>query len=101
MGEARRKYFAQNGVSRETITDNDAPDRITVHVQQDVEPVLDSIARDREIMPNNGANKLLGRLPLIIVEDLIKREIYDDGPKFTKWWNSSEADPWRIWHGRV
>lgn len=98
MGEARRRYQARDGVVRETIYDEG---RLHIHTSQDVEPVLDSIARDREIMTNRGHNKLLGRLPMIIVEDLIKREIYDDEPKFTKWWNSPEADPWRIYKGRI
>ena len=52
-------------------------------------------------MPNNGVNKLLGRLPLIVVEDLIKRGIYDDPDAFTRWWNTIEADPWRIYKGTV
>jgi hypothetical protein len=98
MGEARRRYRAHDGIARETIVDGG---RLTIKTSQDLEPVLDSIARDREIMTQRGDNKLLGRLPAIIVEDLIRREIYDDGPKFDKWWNSPEADPWRIWHGRV
>jgi hypothetical protein len=98
MGEARRRYLARDGIVRQTIYDEG---RLHIHTSQDVEPVLDSIARDREIMRNTGDSKLLGRLPAIIVEDLIRREIYDDGPKFDKWWNSPEADPWRIWHGRV
>jgi hypothetical protein len=100
MGERKRRYIARDGVSRETIVDGEE-DRVTIKTSQDLSPILDSIARDRELMPNNGVNKLLGRLPLIIVEDLIRREIYDDGPRFDKWWNSPEADPWRIWHGRV
>ena len=97
MGEARRVYAARHGVARETIYDDG---RLTLHTAQDVEPVLDGIARDRETM-RHGVNKLVARLPLIVVEDLIKREIYDEGPKFKKWLNSPEADPWRVWKGVV
>jgi hypothetical protein len=98
MGEARRRYQARDGVSRETIFDGE---RLTIHTAMDVEPVLDSIARDREIMTQTGDNKLLGRLPMIVVEDLIKRGIYDDPDAFDRWWNSIEANPWRIWQGRI
>ena len=98
MGEQRRRYLARDGITRDTITDSDS---LTTHIQQDLEPVLDSIARDRELMPNNGVNKLLGRLPLIVVEDLIKRGIYDDPDAFTRWWNTIEANPWRIYKGTV
>ena len=42
MGEARRRYDARNGVERTLILD-DAASTFTVHHQQDVEPILDSI----------------------------------------------------------
>jgi hypothetical protein len=100
VGEAKRRYFAENGVRRTLITDADTPDRFYVHTEQDVEPVLDSIARDSEIMANNGDMRLEGRLPLIVVEDLIHRHIYFDQDAFNRWWRSSEADPWRIWRWR-
>jgi hypothetical protein len=98
MGEARRRYLARDGVARSTIADGDG---FVIHTQMDVEPVLDSIARDREIMPNSGDNKLLGRLPMIVVEDLIRRGIYDDPDAFDRWWNTIEANPWRIWKGSI
>jgi hypothetical protein len=101
MGEARRRYVARDGVARRTLFDSECPDGFVIHTAMDVEPVLDSIARDREIMPNNGVNKLLGRLPMIVVEDLIRRGIYDDRDAFDRWWNTIEANPWRIWGGRI
>lgn len=68
----------------------------------DVEPVLDSIARDREIMRNDGdEGKLVGRLPAVVVVDLINRGIFHDPDAFDRWWNSFEAKPWHIWDGRV
>jgi hypothetical protein len=100
MGEARRRYIARDGVVRRTLFDSERPDGFVIHTAMDVEPVLDSIARDREIMPNDGVNKLEGRLPLIIVEELIRRGIYNDPDAFNKWWKSNEANPWRIWNGR-
>ena len=98
MGEARRRYQNRDGVARETIVDGD---RLIIHTAMDVEPVLDSIARDREIMAQTGDNKLLGRLPMIVVEDLIKRGIYNDPDAFDRWWNSIEANLWRIWGGSI
>ena len=98
MGEAKRTYLARDGIARQTISDEGG---FVVRTAQDVEPILDSIARDREIMAQNGDSKLLGRLPMIVVEDLIKRGIYDDPDAFDRWWNSIEANPWRIWNGRV
>ena len=98
MGEARRRYIARNGIVRETVVDEDGT--ILINTFQDLEPVLDSIARDRELYKNDGDNKVIGRLPMIKVEELIRRGIYDDPDAFDKWWNSTEANPWRIWKGR-
>ena len=65
MGEFKRRYFAANGVTRSTIVDGDT---VTIHTQQNLDDILDSIKRDREIMPNNGrVGRLEGRLPLFMV----------------------------------
>lgn len=98
MGEARRRYRARDGVERSTITDGET---LTIATSMDVEPILDGIARDRDIMSHSGDSKLEGRLPMIIVEQLIARGIYDDPDAFNRWWQSTEADPWRIWRGNV
>ena len=101
MGEARRRYSARGGVVRTILTDDADPSKFHVHHRQDVEPILDSIARDREIMPNTGANKLTHRIPTVIYEELQRAGIADDEQLFKAWLNSSEADPWRIWKGRL
>lgn len=100
MGEQKRRFSAGAGYIRTAIYDDATPDTFHVKHSMDVEPVLDSIARDREIM-THGVNKLVGRLPMIVVEDLMRRGIYDDPDAFDRWWNSIEANPWRIWRGRI
>lgn len=101
MGESRRRLEYRDGVAHEAIHDLDVQ-RMVVKSSQDVEPVLDSIARDRELMRNdNDEGKLVGRLPAVVVVDLINRGIFHDPDAFDRWWNSFEADPWKIWDGRV
>ena len=80
---------------------DDASTTFTVHHQQDVEPILESIARDREIMPNNGENKLAARIPTVIYEELQRQGITEDESLFKAWLNGPEAEPWRIWRGRL
>jgi hypothetical protein len=101
MGEAKRRYYAQNGVVRDAITDPDRPGQLIVHTRQDVEPILDSIKRDREIMPMNGYNKLAARIPQFLYEDLVHRGIANDEDALAVWLDSDEARPWRIWQGRI
>jgi hypothetical protein len=99
MSEARRLYMVRDGIVRETIFDA-SEGRLVIHTAQDLEPILDGIARDRETM-RHGTNKKLATLPAIVVEDLIKRGIYDDPDAFDAWLNSSECDLWRVWKGRI
>lgn len=82
------------------IFDEGSP-QFVVHHQQDVEPIVDSIARDREIMPNTGVNKLAARIPTVIYEELQRAGIADDPDLFKAWLNSSDAAPWRIWKGTL
>jgi hypothetical protein len=101
VGEQKRRYDALNGVERTMLFDDSAPDTFHVKHSQDVEPILDSIARDREIMPNTGGNKLAARIPTVIYEELQRQGITEDPDLFKAWLNSSDADPWRIWKGRL
>ena len=100
MGESKRRYSAENGVVRTIITDDTAPDVFHVKHEQDVEPILDCIHRDRELM-THGYNKLAARIPTVIYEQLQAQGITEDPDLFKAWLNGPEAQPWRIWKGRV
>ena len=81
--------------------DDATPDVFHVKHQQDVEPVLDSIKRDRETMSQTGDNKLAARIPTVIYEELQRQGITEDEDRFKAWLNSPEAAPWRIYQGRL
>jgi hypothetical protein len=99
MSERQRIYRDADGIRRTLIWDDEDPDQVTVRTQQDVEPVLDSVERDRAIMKHDGVNKLLARIPISIFERSVHEE-WDDGD-WARWLNSFEAAPFRIWRGRV
>ena len=99
MSERQRIYRAADGVRRRLIWDDEDPDEFRVLTEQDVEPVLDSVERDRAVMAHNGVNKLLARLPVEVYERSI-HEQWDDGD-WKRYLNSSEAAPFRVWRGRV
>lgn len=92
-------YADANGVRRTLIADDERPDQFTVKTSQDIEPLLDSVARDRELMAHNGENKLAARIPVSIFERSIHEEWSEADWK--RWLNSAEAEPFRIWKGRV
>lgn len=92
-------YEDRNGVRRTLIADDERPDRFVVKTSQDLEPILESVARDRELMANTGVNKLAARIPVAIYERAVHEEWSEDDWK--RWLNSSEAEPFRIWKGKL
>jgi hypothetical protein len=92
-------YEDANGVRRTLIADDERPDQFTVKTEQDIEPLLESVARDRETMAHNGVNKLAARIPVSIYERSVHEEWSEADWK--RWLNSSEAAPFRIWKGRL
>lgn len=98
MGESKRRLSFRDGIANDLVVDGDLRHAVTT---QDVEPVLAAVARDRETMRNNGHNKKLGTIPAVVVADLINRGIFYDPDAFDRWWNSTEANPWRIWQGSI
>jgi hypothetical protein len=99
--EEKKPYDARNGIRRTILTDDATPDVFHVKHEQDVEPILDGIHRDRELMPHTGHNKLAARIPAVIYEQLQRQGIADDPDLFKAWLNSDEAAPWRVWRGRL
>jgi len=97
--EQRYVYADANGVRRTMIVDDERPDRFVVHTEQDVEPILDGVARDREIMSHAGVNKLVARLPV----ELFERAVHQnwDESDWRRFLNGPEAAPFRVWRGRV
>lgn len=87
-------YADANGVRRSLIVDDERPDQFTVKTEQDIEPLLDSVARDRELMRNDGPNKVLGRVPVGVYERAV-HEQWDESD-WRKWWNG-EGRAFRIW----
>lgn len=98
MVERRQVYRNGYGIRRELVWNDNG--EVVFNTDQDVEPVLESIARDRETM-RHGTNKVAARLPAIEVEKLTRRGIYNDPDAFKKWLNGPEAAEWRIWRGNL
>jgi hypothetical protein len=98
VSERKRIYRDADGVRRTMVWDDEDPNQVAVVTEQDVEPILDGIHRDREIM-THGVNKLAARIPVSIYERAIHQQWDEDD--WTRWLNSDEGAPWRVWRGRV
>jgi hypothetical protein len=100
MAQQRHVYLNRDGVRKTLIWDDDAPDHFVIRTEEDIEPLLESVHRDREIMRNNGPNKVLGRVPRTVVERAAHEQWGEDD--WRKWWNG-EGRAFRIWNpgGRI
>lgn len=96
MAERKHVYHDSDGVRRTMIWDDEEKDTIHVLTEQDIEPILMSVARDREIMAHDGVNKLIGRVPVSVYERAVLEE-WDEGD-WKRWWNG-DGRPFRIWRG--
>jgi len=92
-------YRNSDGVKRTFYVDPDKPYSPLVHTEQNVEELVASVKRDREVMKNNGDSKVVARVPLTVWEEA-HHEQWDD-KKWSKYLNSSEARDYRIWEGKV
>jgi hypothetical protein len=101
MSERRRIYRDRDGVRRTMIWDDEDPDNFVVKTEQDVEPIIEGIKRDREIMLNDGDMKHLGRVPVAVAERAMLQRW--DESDWAKWWNGQGPDDlpngraFRIW----
>jgi hypothetical protein len=97
--EQRFVYADRDGVRRTLIADDERPGFV-VGTEQDIEPVLEGIARDRELM-RHGVNKLAARLPVPIAELFMLPEGGWDNDLLDRFLNSYEGQAFRVWKGRV
>ena len=100
MAERQRIYKDSDGIRKTLLWDDEDPDRFVIKTEQVLDDILDGIARDRDV-PQKGDNRLAARLPVFVYEDLVKRGIAGDEDRFKAWLNGPEADPWRIYRGRL
>lgn len=95
MAEQHHVYLNAHGVRKTLHWDDERPDGFVIRTEEDIEPLLESVHRDREIMRNDGVNKVLGRVPRTVAERAV-HEQWDEGD-WRKWWNG-EGRAFRIWN---
>jgi hypothetical protein len=98
MSEHRLVYRDRDGIRRTKIWNDAEPDVFHILTEQDVEPILEAVARDRETMRNNGPMKLTHHVPAIVYEKAC-REQWDEGD-WRKWYNG-EGRAFAIYNGSI
>jgi hypothetical protein len=97
---ARYEYTSWGGaIQRALLTDWEQPNKVVVETNVHL-PDLE--ANNRALAEQQSAKdpaRLLARVPMTIYE----RSMHEgwDNDDWTKWLNSDEAKPFRVWTGRV
>ena len=103
MTERRIVYRNRDGIRRTMILDDDTPHRVVVQTTQDLTEILSGVSRDRELLAANDNRRSpirpVARIPVEVFERMILEGWGPDDE--AKWLNSPEAEPFRIWKGRV
>jgi len=101
MTERKTIYKNSDGIRRTLITDDDEhPGRAIVRTEQMLDEILAGVARDREL-PTDPRSPIrrVARIPVEVFERMILEGWGPDDE--ARWLNSPEAEPFRIWKGRV
>ena len=100
MTERKVVYRDDGVVKRTMIWEDDDPETVHVHTEQDLEQAVENNKILRELHPRRSINKLLARgVPVSVWEQSI-RESWDDGD-WKRWLNDPDNAAFRVWHGLV
>lgn len=99
MTERRIVYQDANGVRRTAIFDTENPGQIVVKTEQVLDEILAGVARDRENQNPRSDIRRVATLPVEVFERMVLERWDPDRER--KWLNSSDAEAFRIWRGRV
>ena len=100
MAERKVVYRDDGAVKRTMIWDDDDPDTVHVHTEQDLEQALKNNAIMRDLHPRRSTNKLLARgVPVSVYEKSVLEDW--DSKKWAQWLNDPDNAAFRVWKGRV
>lgn len=101
---AEHKVLYRNrgdGVRRTMITDSDTPGQLKVFTEVEMDEVLESIKRAREVEISRGrpVNRHLARVPMTVYEQSLVEQW--DEADWKKWLNDPANAAFRVWPGQV
>jgi hypothetical protein len=98
MAERTRIYRDHDGVRRTLIWDDEDPDKVVVHTEQDLEEILAGAARRRDDHKPHADMQGVGYVPVSVWERACLEQ-WDEGD-WRKWWRG-DGKPFRTSPGEV
>jgi len=103
-----RKVDSTQGIVKTDWYVDEMNGKVGVNRVQDVEHIVEfnKILRNEESLNPHKSRKgetfrKVASIPLVVVEDLMRKGIWDDKNAMKKWLNDSDNRGFRIWPGRV
>src|SRR5438105_4387794 len=100
MTEIKHVYRDNGAVKRTMVWEDDKPEIIRVHTEQDLTQAIENNKIMRELHPTRSVNKLVARgVPINVYE----RSVLEDWDEqdWAKWLDDPDNAAFRIWQGRV
>lgn len=82
-------------------TDAHDDDRMVEVTQQDLEPLLQHVKMERETHVQGDDMKLVGYIPMAVVEQMYRDGSFNDEAALKRWLNDPQNECFRVWKGRV
>ena len=100
MTERKVVYRNDGAVKRTMLWEDDAPEIVHVHTEQDMTQTIENNKVMRELHPTKSNNKLLARGVPVSVAERATREQWDQ-KDWQRWLNDPDNAAFRVWPGRV
>jgi len=99
VAQQRIVYRDSDGLRRTMILDSENPHRVVVQTEQSLDGLFDDIAHRRDTLRPGANIRPIASIPVEIYERMALEGWGPDDE--AKWLNSAEAEPFRVWRGRV
>lgn len=69
--------------------------------EQNLEPLLEAVKRERETREQDPEMKLAALIPMAVVEQMMRDGSWNDEAAIKRWLNDPANDCFRVWRGKL
>lgn len=91
----------ESDIRQTLVTDNSDDNRLTFVTEQDIDPILRSVAMRKETENLQGDFRPVAEIPAVVVEQMMREGSWNDPAALKKWLNDPQNKCFRIWEGKV
>lgn len=69
--------------------------------EQDLDPIIEAVKRERETREQDPEMKLAALIPMVIVEQAMREGWWNDEAAVKRWLNDPQNECFRVWKGKL